>query len=175
MRIAVRCRKQNGQWGISVLISTLPPEELWALIPAEGKSPLDPSSTGILLAQVLLYDRRGGGIETSFKSDKQVGLGKRAKKRFEAQQMVMLLGSLAHNVIVWAHQWLTEPASKLLHYGPLRMVRDVFHVSGFLLIDALGRIRQIVLNQSAPLASLLLRPLQSLLASAHVAIHLGQT
>ena len=127
------------------------------------------------LAHVSLYDQRGGGIETSFKGDKQIGLGKSAKKRFEAQQIVMLLGSLAHNVIVWAHCWLTEPASKLLHYGPLRIVRDVFHVSGFLLIDALGHICQIVLKQQAPLASLFLRPLQALLAPARVAIHLGQT
>ena len=31
----------------------------------------------------------------------------------------------------------------------LRMVRDVFHISGFLLIDALGQVVQIVLNQAA--------------------------
>jgi hypothetical protein len=44
-----------------------------------------------------------GGVETSFKGDKQgLGIGKRNKKRFEIQQMVMLLGSLAHNVVVWS-------------------------------------------------------------------------
>jgi len=41
------------------------------------------------------------------------------------EQMVMLLGSLAHNVITWARRWLASPA--LRHYGMLRMVRDVFH------------------------------------------------
>jgi hypothetical protein len=29
-----------------------------------------------------------------------IGINKRSKKRFAAQQMVMLLGSLAHNLIV---------------------------------------------------------------------------
>ena len=55
------------------------------------------------------------------------------------------------------------------------MVRDVFHVSGFLVIDALGHIVQIVLNQAAPLASLLVDSLRELLACGHVAISLGQT
>ncbi len=60
----------------------------------------------------------------------------------------MLLGSLAHNVIVWARGWLASPA--LQQYGMLRMVRDVFHISGFLLTDASGQVVQVVLNQAAP-------------------------
>jgi hypothetical protein len=64
--------------------------------------------------------------------------------------MVMLLGSLAHNVIIWARNWLAAPASPSRRYGMLRMVRDVFHISGFLLLDAWERIRQVVLNQLAP-------------------------
>jgi hypothetical protein len=128
----------------------------------------------VLLAYVTFYDQRGGGVETSFKGDKQgLGSGKRSKKRFAAQQMVMLLGALAHNVIVWARHWLASPT--LQHYGTLRMVRDVFHMSGFLLTDACGQIVQIVLNQSAPLASALVHPLRKLLLCAHVAVHLGQT
>jgi len=43
--------------------------------------------------------------DMSDKSDKQgLGLTKRSKKRFEAQQVLMLLGSLAHNVVVWARR-----------------------------------------------------------------------
>ena len=132
----------------------------------------DPAA--ILLAYVTFYDQRGGGVETSFKGDKQgLGLGKRSKKRFAAQQMVILLGSLAHNVIVWARSWLASPT--LQHYGTLRMVRDVFHISGFLLTDACGQVTQIVLNQAAPLASALVHPLRKLLACARVAVNLGQT
>jgi hypothetical protein len=127
----------------------------------------------VLLAYVYLYDQRGGGVETSFKGDNQ-GLGstKRSKKRFAAQQMVMLLGTLAHNVVLWARRWLTQIArpSKLRHYGLLRLVRDVFHISGLLVFDALGQLRQIVLNRGAPLASTLVTALTNLLASVQVAI-----
>jgi hypothetical protein len=104
---------------------------------------------------------------------KGLGIGKRSKKCFAAQQMVMLLGALAHNVIVWARRWLASPT--LQHYGTLRMVRDVFHISGFLLTDACGQVNQVMLNQAAPLASTLVRPLRQLLAGAHVAVNLGQT
>jgi hypothetical protein len=39
----------------------------------------------VLAAYVTFYDQRGGGIETSFKGDKQgLGLTQRNKKRFEA-------------------------------------------------------------------------------------------
>src|SRR5207249_11032513 len=136
-RIAVRCRKANGQWGIGLLISTMAPVEVLTLTQSSPVSSTDPAS--VLLAYVYLYDQRGGGVETSFKGDHQ-GLGstKRSKKRFEAQQMVMLLGTLAHNVVIWARQWLTQTAAPapLRHYGLLRMVRDVFHISGFLVMDA---------------------------------------
>ena len=91
--------------------------------------------------------------------------------------MLMLLGSLAHNVVIWTRYWLTQtaPPSNLRHYGLLRMVRDVFHISGFLLTDACGQVTQVVLNQTAPLASALVHPLRKLLLCAHVAVNLGQT
>ncbi len=175
-RIAVRCRKANGQWGIGVLISALSPAEVLAL--TQPETPIDADPATVLLAYVYLYDQRGGGVETSFKGDHQ-GLGstKRSKKRFEAQQMVMLLGSLAHNVVIWARRWLTQTAAptKLRRYGILRMVRDVFHVSGFLVFDALGQIVQIVLNQAAPLAPILVDALRVLLAPTHVAVNSGET
>jgi len=175
-RIAVRCRKPNGQWGIGVLISMLSPAQVLALTQQEASPDADPAT--VLLSYVYLYDQRGGGVETSFKGDQQ-GLGstKRNKKRFEAQQMLMLLGTLAHNVVIWARSWLTRISGscKLQHYGLLRLVRDVFHVSGFLVFDAFDQPVQIVLNQAAPLAPLLVNSLRELLAPAHVALNLGQT
>ncbi|HXZ05256.1 MAG TPA: transposase [Ktedonobacteraceae bacterium] len=171
-RVAVRCHQQDGQFAYGVLLSTLPAQHVLVLTGQQLSVLEDPAA--VLLAYVTFYDQRGGGVETSFKSDKQgLGIGKRSKKRFAAQQLVMLLGTLAHNVIVWARHWLTSPT--LQHYGTLRMVRDVFHISGFLLTDACGQIVQIVLNQSAPLASALVHPLRELLLCAHVAINLGQT
>ena len=171
-RLAVRCRKANGQWGVGVLIVTLDPAEVLALTQQDAGSKSTP--TGVLLAYVTFYDQRGGGVETSFKGDKQgLGITKRSKKRFGAQQIVMLLGTLAHNVIVWARRWLAAP--KLRRYGILRMVRDVFHLSGFLVRDACGSITRIVLNWTAPLAPFLREPLAALLTSAHVAVSLDKT
>ncbi len=171
-RIAVRCRQQDGKFAYGVLISTLSAQHVLVLTGQPLSLLEDPAA--VLLAYVTFYDQRGGGVETSFKGDKQgLGIGKRSKKRFAAQQMVMRLRSLAHNVIVWARHWLTSLA--LHHYGTLRMVRDVFHISGFLLTDACGQVTQLVLNQSAPLASALVHPLRKLLVCAHVAVNLGQT
>ncbi len=175
-RSAVRCRKSNGQWGVGVLISTLCPAEVLALTQPQAVPAADPAA--VLLAYVDWYDQRGGGVETSFKGDQQ-GLGstKRNKKRFEAQQMGMLLGSLAHNVVIWARRWLTEPLAlcQLRHYGIKRMVRAVFHVRGFLVFDALGQIVQVVLNQAVPLAAVLVDALQGLLSPTPIAIHVGAT
>ncbi len=169
-RIAVRCRKPDGQFAYGILLSTLSARQVLVLTGQPLALLDDPAA--VLLAYLTFYDQRGGGVETSFKGDKQ-GLGKRNKKRFAAQQMVMLLGTLAHNVIVWARHWLASPA--LCHYGTLRMVRDVFHISGFLLVDACGQVTQLVLNRSAPLASALVHPLRKLLLGAYVAVNLGQT
>ncbi len=171
-RIAVRCHQQDGKFAYGVLISTLSAQHVLGLTGQPLSSLDDPAA--VLLAYVTFYDQRGGGVETSFKGDRQgLGIGKRSKKRFTAQQVVMLLGSLAHNVIVWARHWLASPS--LHHYGTLRMVRDVFHISGFLLTDAFGQVVQLVLNQAAPLAAALVHPLRELLACAQVAVNLGQT
>ena len=187
-RVAVRSRKANGQWGVGVLMCSLSDQAVLHL--AGVTLPAAADEQMVLRAVVALYDQRGGGIETSFKGDKGIGLTKRNKKRFEAQHMLTLLGSLAHNVIVWAQEWLNVPAppepeqaqptrlscrEPLPHYGPLRMVRDVFHMSGFLRWDACGHLVEIVLNQDALLARRLLFSLRQLLAPMHVAINLGKT
>src|SRR2546421_12266735 len=80
---------------------------------------------------------------------------------FEAQHMLVLLGSLAHNVVVWARRWLNSP--QIARFGILRMVRDVFHISGMLRFDSLSQVVEIVLNQDAHLAHLLIRSLRELL------------
>lgn len=109
-----------------VLICSLSAQQVLTLLGRPSSQAADP--VAVLAAYVTFYDQRGGGIETSFKGDKGgLGLTKRAKKRFEAQHMLTLLGSLAHNVVVWARRWLSS--QKIQHYGILRMVRDVFHES----------------------------------------------
>jgi hypothetical protein len=173
-RIAVRCQKKNGQWGVGIVLSTLEPQDVLALTGQPLERLADPAAS--LLAYVYFYDQRGGGVETAIKGDKQgLGLTKRNKKRFAAQQMVMLLGSLAHNVVVWARQWLGAALPKLNRYGTLRMVRDVFRVSGQLVLNALGHIVQIILNQAAPLARGSVDGLRVLLAPTRIVVSLGET
>ena len=172
-RIAVRCRKKNGQWGIGVLISTLSAQDVIQLTQQPIDQMNDPHK--ILLAYMYFYDQRGGGVETANREDKQgLGLAKRNKKHFEAQQMLIQLGALAHNVIVWARHWLAPHFPKLADLGILRMVRDVFHLSGFVVTDHLGHITQIVLNRIDPLANGLTAGLLALLAPEQVTVTLGE-
>jgi hypothetical protein len=172
-RIAVRCRKPNGEWGVGVLLSTLTPETV-LLLRGEPPEQID-DPTAVLLAYVYLYDDRGGGVETSVKEDKQgLGMTKRNKKRFEAQQMVMLLGALAHNVLIWAREWL-EPAAAVRRYGIKRLVRDVFGVTGAVEIESTGAVHQIILNQANRLAHRCLSAFQLLVAATPVVVSLGET
>lgn len=172
-RIAVRCRKKNGQWGVGVIISTLLPVDVLMLSGCSASTPAEDEQ--VLLAYVYFYDARGGGVETAIKDDKQgLGITKRNKKRFEAQQMVMLLNVLAHNVLSWARGWLTPALPQLARYGMQRLVRDVWHISGFVESEGHGHLTRIVLNQLAPLARGLGMALHHLLAPTHVVVNWGQ-
>ena len=172
-RIAVRWKLKNGQWEYAVVISTLLPQEVVVETNQPPETVFDHQA--VLLAYVRFYDDRGGGIETSFKDDKQgLGLNKRSKKRPSAQQMVALLGTLAHNVIVWARKWLAPHEPKLRRYGMKRMVRDIFHLSGFLVHNARGKLIGVMLNERAPLVRGLARSLDVLLRPSHIVVNWGQ-
>jgi hypothetical protein len=172
-RIAVRCRKKNGQWGVGVVVSALAPADVLHLT-GQAADRVD-DDHAVLRAYVYFYDQRGGGVETALKGDKQgLGLARRNKKRFEAQHMVMLLSALAHNVLVWARQWLQTHCPPVRRYGILRLVRDVLRISGFTVRDTTGRLTAVVLNEAAPLAHGLAAALCQLLAPLHVAVTLGE-
>lgn len=172
-RIAVRCRKKNGQWGGGVLISTLSPPEVMALTQQPVDRLKDPIA--VLLAYVYLYDQRGGGVEIAIKGDKQgLGMTKRNKKRFAAQQMVVQLNALAHNTMVWARHWLTPYVPMVKRWGILRLVRDVFHISGRLAFDPRHGISHIILNRADPLSKRVSTGLWVLLESEHIAVTVGE-
>ena len=172
-RIAVRCRKKNGQWGMGVLVSTLSPRDvLWLT----GKSIRDVGQPQeVLLAYVYFYDQRGGGVEIEIKQDKQgLGTTKRNKKRFEAQAVLIQLEALAHNVLIWVRHWLTPRCPKIASWGIHRLVRDVFQINGKIVFDHCAQPLLIVLNQAAPLARELSRSLAALLAHEQVVVTLGE-
>ena len=173
-RVAVRCRLANGHWGIGVVICTLPAAEALCLT---GQDPSQATNApACALAYVSLYDQRSGGVETTFKEDKQgLGITKRSKKRFAAQQVVVALGTLAHNVLVWAKRWLYDTLPGIARYGVKRLVRDVFSVGGWVELDVDGRVTRIVLNQANRLSHWLLIALRALVSAADVAVQLGAT
>ena len=91
----------------------------------------------------------------------------------------MLLGTLAHNLLMWSRRWLcrTAPqvASRLRQYGMKRMVRDLYQISGMLSFDRQGRLCTIALQSSSSLAQLMHIPLHHLLATSHIAVILDKT
>lgn len=176
-RLAIRSHKADGKESFAVLLTSLSMETVLALLGHRGPLPQEPLAC--LLAVAHLYDQRGAGVETSFKGDKQgLGLSKRNKKSMQAQEMLVGLSQLAHNVLVWAKGWLSqEPTAsrKLSHYGIQRLVRDLFHIPGRVLFDSVGQLQEIWLSEESTLATCLLAAFAACLAPVGIAVILGQT
>ena len=173
-RLMMKRQLKNGQVKYNMLLTTLSPEHVMQLL---GR-PVEPATDApkVAVAYAELYDLRGGAIEIEIKESKQgLGITKRNKKRFAAQQMVMLLGTLAHNVVMWAKRWLKAEAPKLAGYGVPRMVRDVLQVSGFVEMEASGRIKRIVINKAAALGRQCVKALRVMLGAEHIPVSLGET
>ena len=109
----IRTPKEKGGYQYAVLVTTLTDLEPLALADA--------------------YDARAM-IEATFCQDKQaLGLVTRRQRRWEAQQMVLLLARLAHHLLLWGKQWLSRVPStrrRLQSYGLVRLLRDVWAVPG---------------------------------------------
>jgi len=173
-RIAVRCRKNNGQWGYGVILSALAPTDVLRL--TGGYVSDQTNLRAVLLAYVQFYDQRGGGVETAIKQDKQgLRTAQRNKKRFAAQQILSALEVLAHNVLLWARGWLAPRCPKVGHLGLKRLVRDVFHLDGILVFDQSFQLVHIILNRADPWAKEVRLGLAALFTQEQVAVTLGET
>ena len=79
------------------------------------------------------YDGRAM-MEATFCQDKQaLGLVTHRQRQWEAQQMVVLLARLAHHLLLWGKQWLSQVPTtrrRLQGYGLVRVLRDVWAVPG---------------------------------------------
>jgi hypothetical protein len=172
-QLAIRTPKKDGSWLHCVLVSTLANEQLRCLARQPVCHDLTPMQ--VLFAMLYAYDLRSGGIETSVKGSKQgLGLTKRNKKRFSAQEMLVLLAQLAYNLIVWTRNLLASVAPKLQRYGILRMIRDVFHIDGRVQLDTQGHVHRITLNEADELALPFTRSLLSVRAWNDTWLNLGQ-
>ncbi len=173
-RLLMKWRKRNGQVCYATLLSTLSTQQVMELVGRPDGPGTDQAKR--MTAYARAYDERGGAVEIEIKESKQgLGITKRNKKRFYAQKMVMMLGTLAHNVVVWAKRWLAAEAPKLKKYGVLRIVRDVLQVSGFVELGRAAEVKRIVLNKSSSLAKHCAKSLRVLLKREHVSVILAET
>jgi hypothetical protein len=109
----IRTPKEKGGSQSAVLLTTLPDLEPAAVADA--------------------YDGRAM-IEATFWQDKQaLGRVTHRQRRWEAQQMVLLLARLAHHLLLWGTQWLSRVPTtrqRLQGYGLVRVLRDGWAVPG---------------------------------------------
>ncbi len=171
VRIGERWSDTKGQEHNCVLISTLNAETILAVCGSADAVVTDMEA--LLLAYAHFYDGRGGGIETGFRQDQQ-GLGRRNKKCFAAQAMLLWLECLAHNVLIWVLSWLVPSAPAIAGYGLLRLVRDALSIPGRVCLDAQGGIPMLILSSAHPLAAKLQQALQQLLAQQKTCVCLGE-
>jgi hypothetical protein len=150
-QLVLRKRKANGTWSYHALVFTLPDALLFRL--ANENVPPELGAADVLLAALHAYDGRGGGVETQNRGDKQgLGLTRRNKHRFAAQEMLVLLAQLAHNLVIWTRNDLAQADPRLQRYGILRTVRDALHIPGQVQFDSQGQVEAVTLNQKHPLA-----------------------
>lgn len=87
-----------------------------------------------------LYDGRAG-MEADIKGDKRgLGIEKRRKKNFHAQEALVLLAQLSHNLLMWFKRWFLEgTAAAAKQLGVERLVRDVMAMPAEVRVGRRGR------------------------------------
>ena len=171
VQIAVRSAKAKGGWSYHVIVSSLTPQQVIALA---GRSPETISHLDSLIhAYADIYDDRSGPMEHSFGEDHQgLPLGKRHRRAFVAQEMLLLLLALAHNTLVWSREWLASGYPQIRNLGILRLVRDVMQVPGLVTFDHTNRPSQVAFNARDPLAVELVNAWQPVLAPLGITVAL---
>lgn len=108
------------------------------------------------------YDDRGA-CETEIQADKMgLKLERRRKKHLAAQEALVLLVDLAHNLLAWTRLWMELPVP-LASFGTLRLVEDVLCMPGRLIFSQ-NQLTEVQLSQSHPYANAVADGLQHLLA-----------
>jgi hypothetical protein len=173
-QLAIRWpNKKKGGWHYCVLVFNLTNELIFELV----RSPIPETYTELDLISAIVdaYDLRGGGVETSYKNSKQgIGLHKRNKKSFHAQEMLILLAQLAYNITGWVQNELAQHSSTIASFGTLRMIRDAFQIAGKIEFDSKGNIVSITLNQIHKLAQAFHDYWQSHFAQSEMCFILGE-
>ncbi len=106
-------------------------------------------------AMMTVYDQRGGAEVEQFRNDKSgLALAARRKRRLFAQQALVLLTDLAHNLLAdFHHRALIGSPFEM--FGPKRIVRDLLAIPGQAVFDG-SQLKRIDLLDSHPYAEQLL-------------------
>jgi hypothetical protein len=172
-QLAVRRKNSKGEWMVRVLVTTLDDTTLLWLARQPFRKVRNPVE--IMYALANAYDLRGGGVETSIKESKQgLGITKRNKRNFHAQEMLVLLAQLASNLITWTRNEMACHVSRWRKFGFLRMVRDLFHIPGKIMLDEQGRVLEISLNKYHIYAAKFLAGLAPALSGDGLVLNLRQ-
>jgi len=172
-QLAVRRKDKKGAWRVRVLVTSLDNTTLLWLARQPFRKELRPID--IMCALIYAYDLRGGGVETSLKDSKQgLGITKRNKRNFHAQEMLVLLAQMASNLITWTRNEMAYHVSSWQAFGSLRMVRDLFQIPGKVQIDIQGRILKITLNRDHVYAAKFLAGIAPALSSDDLVLNLRQ-
>ncbi len=151
-QIALRKLKRNGKWIHQVLLFNLTDAMVFEVLHQPPPQPCTPRD--LVFAALAAYDQRGGAAETQNRGDKQgLQLTHRNKHSFVAQEMLVLLAQLAHNLLIWTRNDLARVDSHFAHYGIQRLVRDVLRIPGCVHLDAAEHIVNITLQECHPLAA----------------------
>ncbi|MGB8647926.1 MAG: hypothetical protein WCF84_22015 [Anaerolineae bacterium] len=109
-----------------------------------------------------LYDDRGAA-EIEIKMDKSgLLLPKRRKKSLLAQETLILLTDLAHNVLAWTQDWMFAE-SRFTTCGPLGLVNDVLCIPGEVVLKG-NQLLMVALRETHPYAAEMVVCLTKLLA-----------
>ena len=115
------------------------------------------------LAEVIAHYDDRGACETEIQADKGgLKLERRRKKQLAAQEALILLTDVTHNLLAWATQWMFG-GEALAAFGPTRFTEDVLCLPGRLLFEK-QRLREVQLNQLHPHAHAVATGLTRLLA-----------
>jgi hypothetical protein len=139
--LALRWRTQRAQVKQSALVCSL----------------LDWSPTEVIRH----YDDRGA-CETEIQADKYgLGLARRRKHVLSAQEALILLTDLAHNLLAWVSPWMF-PSGRLATFGPTQLIHDVLAIPGRLIFSD-QHLVEVQLNELHPYAAEVVLGLERLL------------
>lgn len=132
---------------------------------SEGKTKYSTVVCSVLTwtpAEVIAYYDDRGACETEIQADKGgLKLERRRKKHLAAQEALILLTDVAHNLLAWTPQWMFA-GEPLAEFGITRLTEDVLCLPGRLFFEH-DRLVEVQLNKLHPHAAAVAEGLARLL------------